>query len=157
MYVARKLRENDLEAICAFPQSEEELFYMSPKFRYPLTPDQIMSLLANRFEPTVIEDSSTGQVAAYANLYDKTEELCWLGNVICSPAHRGKGAAKLLISTMMENAKHTLSAKKLILSCHNTNTRGLAFYHKLGFNPVGMKVQTLEEKKVITIQMLKEL
>jgi len=157
MYISRSLSNNDLETICSFPQTAEELFYMSPKFQYPLNPDQIIKLLEGRYEPTVIVDTMTDNVVAYANLYDKSESRCWLGNVICSPAYRGKGAAEVLINTMIDKAKHKLGIKNLVLSCHNTNSRGLVFYDRLGFKPIGITVSIINERKFVTIQMQKEL
>lgn len=40
MYIHRNLENIDLETICTFPQNEEELYYISPRFIYPLTPDK---------------------------------------------------------------------------------------------------------------------
>ncbi len=157
MYSHRPLSHADLETICTFPQSEEELFYVSPRFVYPLTPEQILELVANRFEPTVIVEDETGNAVAYANLYDKNADECWLGNVIVSPAHRGKGAAEVLINTMMHKAKHNQEIKILKLSCHNTNTRALAFYHKHHFKPYDLKTIHMKTKGIMTIQMKRQL
>lgn len=78
MYAHRPLRDEDLQAICSFPQTPEELFYMSPRSEFPLTPDQILSLLENRFDPTVIVEESTGQVVAYANFMKMRMDRCGL-------------------------------------------------------------------------------
>lgn len=158
MYISRLLSKEDLLEICSFPQSAAELFFVSPRFRYPLTPDQILELLTNRFEPTVIIEENTGQIVAYANLYDIKDNSCWLGNVIVSPNHRGRGAADVLINTMIYKVKENYGIKKLLLSCHHTNSRGLAFYNKHQFKPYDMKVIRLEDgDKMITIQMEREL
>lgn len=42
MYFQRSLEICDLETISSFPQSQEELFFINPRFIYPLTPDQIL-------------------------------------------------------------------------------------------------------------------
>lgn len=94
MYLHRKLETRDLEAICTFPQSEEELLFMSPRFVYPLTSDQIIGLAKDRFEPTVIIDKQTEKVVAYANIY-KDEDGFWLGNVVVSPEYRGQVSKEL--------------------------------------------------------------
>lgn len=110
MYISRLLSKEDLLEICSFPQSTAELFFVSPRFRYPLTPDQILELLTNRFEP------------------------------------------------MIYKVKENYGIKKLLLSCHHTNSRGLAFYNKHQFKPYDMKVIRLEDgDKMITIQMEREL
>lgn len=159
MYLHRSLEIGDLETICLFPQSQEELFYMSPRFVYPLTPDQIMNLAKDRFEPTVILEDAKNEVVAYANIYaDELEENSfWLGNVIVSPESRGKGASQYLLNVMSEKAKNTLKTEKLKLACHSTNLRGLAFYSKSGFKPFDMKIHDIGSKKFITIHMIKNL
>lgn len=96
----------------------------------PITPEQIITMLTNRYEPTVVIEKASGQPVAYANLYDKSEDHCWLGNVIVSPDHRGKGAVEELLNAIVCKAKENHGMKKLFLSCHNTNSRGLAFYYK---------------------------
>jgi len=139
-YSHRPLRREDLQAVCSLPQNAEELYYMYPKAVYPLTPEQLEEALRTRLEATVVLHGGT--VVAYANLYtagdDPGGESCWLGNVIVAASHRGKGAARYLVETMESIAKNRLNAKRLRLVCHNTNTRGLLFYHKLGYRPFGV-------------------
>lgn len=142
MYVYRSLEDKDLKVISAFPQSEEELKYISPRFNYPLTPNQIVDLLKDRLEATVIIEQATDEVIAYANIYgyDVEESTCWLGNVIVSLKYRGQGASVYLLNVMLEKAKHDLGVKTIRLACHNTNSRGLAFYSKYGFKTYNMKI-----------------
>jgi ribosomal protein S18 acetylase RimI-like enzyme len=156
MYIHRLLSKEDLKAICSFPQTKEELLYISPRFKYPLTSDQILELLSNRFEPTIIVEEETDQIVAYANLYDIKDDTCWLGNVVVSPNHRGRGVGEILLNTMIFKAKGKYGINKLMLSCHNTNSRGLAFYHKHGFKPFDLRITLLEDnRKLITVQMEK--
>ncbi|MBW5444457.1 GNAT family N-acetyltransferase [Cohnella sp. CFH 77786] len=160
--VYRSLAPDDLEAICSFPQSAEELFYVSPKASYPLTPEQIWQTASERFHPTVVCDAESGKVAAYANLYDWNEEekSCWLGNVIVAPSWRGRGgAAEFLLQAMMEQARVKLGADRLKLYCHNPNTRALLFYIRIGFAPNG-GYKTVEHpslRKIVVIEMEKSL
>jgi len=155
----RTLSHDDLAAIAAFPESKDELFYVSPKFVYPLTSEQILALLENRIEPTVVLGGESDGVLAYANLYDKDERegICWLGNVIVSPRHRGKGVSDFLLNAMMEKAKVNHGLKKMRLFCHNTNSKGLAFYDKHGFKPVGLSISKTDSVKYIAIRMEREL
>ncbi|MNC51434.1 Mycothiol acetyltransferase [compost metagenome] len=156
----RSLIPDDLEAIGSFIRSPEELFYVSPKFHYPLTPEQILRVLENRYSPTVIVPCSNPEPLAYANLYDKDEESrsCWLGNVIVSPEHRSTGVAACLINAMMNEAKFTHGLQNLKLYCHNTNTRALLFYCKHGFNPCGHKIVFNQKgQKIAAIEMQRSL
>lgn len=133
MYTFRALLPSDLETIAAFPQNETDLFFMFPKAVYPLTPEQIEEAAKKRLKPTVV--LLDDEVVAHANLYDVDADSCWLGNVIVSPNHRGKGVSKYLIEVMQSIAKEQLKVKRLKLVCLNTNTRGLFFYTKSGFKP----------------------
>ncbi|MBD7969310.1 GNAT family N-acetyltransferase [Paenibacillus gallinarum] len=159
MYVYRSLEGKDLKAISTFPQSEEELKYISPGFNYPLTPNQIVDLSKDRLEPTVIIEQATDEVIAYANIYgyDLEKSICWLGNVIVSPKYRGQGASAYLLNVMFEKAKHHLGVRTIRLACHNTNSRGLAFYSKYGFKPYDMKITNIDDKRIISIHMSREL
>lgn len=159
MYIHRSLEDKDLKAISVFPQSEEEVKFISPRFSYPLTPNQIVDLLKDRLEPTVVLEQGTEEVVAYANIYgvDSEDSDCWLGNVIVSPKYRGLGASKYLLNVMLEKAKHILGVKTIRLACHNTNSRGLAFYSKYEFKPYDMKIINIGDKRIISIHMSREL
>ena len=65
-----------------FPQTPEELFYVSPRSEFPWTPEQVLSLLENRYDPTVIVEESRGQVVAYANFMRILINLCGLAMLL---------------------------------------------------------------------------
>lgn len=157
MYAHRTLENKDLHTICTFPQNEEELAFISPRFVYPLTSEQILQLLEDRFEPTVIIDQLTGMVVAYANLYghDAVEKTCWLGNVIVSPEYRGQGVSPYLLDVMLEKARTIFKCQEILVACHNINSRGLAFYAKHGFAPFRIKLIKNKEQQFITIHLSK--
>ncbi|MDF9842113.1 MULTISPECIES: GNAT family N-acetyltransferase [unclassified Paenibacillus] len=160
MLTYRRLEAEDLNTICTFPRDEEELYCVSPKFSYPLTPEQIMKVLEGRFNPTVIVAEDRRQPLAYANLYDKDEEqhTCWLGNVVVRPGYRGSGVASFLLESMMQQASNEHDIQTLKLYCHNINTRALLFYCKHGFTPCGSKVMTYFNRgKIVGIEMFKKL
>ena len=75
-----------------------------------------------------------------SNLYNRSGHACWLGNVIVSPGHRGRGAGEFLLHAMMHKAKENYGVRELYLSCHHANSRGLAFYHKHSFRPFELKI-----------------
>ncbi|WP_152392340.1 GNAT family N-acetyltransferase [Paenibacillus guangzhouensis] len=155
----RNLLEQDVEHICAFPQNEVESFYAAPKIRYPWLPEQMMSVAMQRRSLTVVVDAVDRPIA-YANLYDFELEAgcCWLGNVLVSPAYRGQAVASYLVEVMMNRAKDEHGCTRLKLYCHNTNTRALLLYSKLGFRPCGSKTVTNHEgQRIVAIEMEKNL
>jgi ribosomal protein S18 acetylase RimI-like enzyme len=157
IYRYRNAHDEDFAIISTFPQNSEELFYMFPKGRYPLAPDQLAETARVRKLPTVIENRD--EIAGYANLYEVTEdECCWLGNVIVKPAFRGQGAAGFMLQTMMKRAKEELNVREMRLICHNTNTKALIFYYKYGFGPFDLKrMQDSRGQEIVGIMMKKEL
>lgn len=141
MLTDRPLEEKDLEYICAFPLSAEELFSMFPKARYPLTSEQLLDAARKRRDPSVV--LVDGEVAGYGNFIEVHEsDYCSIGNLIVKPSERGKGVASYLINTFVDMAFHRYSVNYVRISCFNHNTAGLLLYYKLGFRPVD-----LEERK----------
>ncbi|WP_123040149.1 GNAT family N-acetyltransferase [Cohnella candidum] len=158
----RELKREDMDVICTFPQSMDELFYMSPRSAYPPTPEDLWQKASERRFPTVVYEAESGSVVAYANLYDWNEEdaSCWLGNVVVAPGSRGGGgAAAFLLESMIEQARVKLGAKRLRLYCHNPNTRAMLFYIKHGFAPNGgyKIVEHPHAHRVVVFEMEKSL
>jgi RimJ/RimL family protein N-acetyltransferase len=137
MFEHRPVQLNDLPIICSFPQNADELFAMFPAGKYPLTPDQLEEAIKKRWVPTVVLQN--GVVVGYANVFGLEEgRWCQLGNFIVAPDLRGSGAAAFLIEAIAMRCKNELRVPVLRLGCHNTNTRAMRFYHKLGFTPYGL-------------------
>jgi RimJ/RimL family protein N-acetyltransferase len=134
MFLHRPLEEKDIPAICEFPQSVDELFYMFPKATYPLTPHQLKEAIAHCSDSTVIE--MNGTVVGFANFSRwQFRGRCSLGNVIISPSARSRGVGRYLIGYMIDIAFDKHEAQELTASCFNHNVPGLLFYPKLGFQP----------------------
>ena len=153
MYQYRDATFADFEQIASFPQSREELFYMYPKGIYPLTAEQLAETASGRLSVTVITDSD--EIVGYSNLYDISDNgECWIGNVIVSPARRGTGVAAYLIQTMINRAAQEHNVTTVNIVCHNTNTRALFFYYRLGFIPYDLKaVEDPNHNKIAGIKM----
>ena len=134
----RPVRAEDVLAICNFPQTPEELFFMFPKGQYPLTDAQLLASIAQRSDSTVVEEN--GCVIGFANFYRfEREGVCAIGNVIVAPRARGKGVAKFLVATMVGLAVDRHQASEVQISCFNENTAGLLLYPQLGFVPFGIE------------------
>lgn len=134
----RPVAEKDLQVICGFPQGASELFYLFPKAEYPLVPSSLLDAIAQRSDSTVVELG--GEVVAFANFYRwETEGCCSIGNVIVSPAARGRGVGRYLIEQMIGLAFSKHLASEVTVSCFNQNLAGLLFYPKLGFQPYAVE------------------
>ncbi len=129
----RPVEASDLQLICTFAQSAEELFFAYPKALYPLTPAQLQQAIEQRRDSTVVE--LDGAVVAFANFYRWEDGVCCIGNVVVAPKARGKGVAQYLIEAMSSLARLKHGAAEVQISCFNSNTAGLLLYTRLGFEP----------------------
>lgn len=142
--IHRPVTEKDIQLICGFPQSEDELFFLFPKATFPLATSQMQDAIAQRSDSTVIELG--GKVVAFANFYRwETGGSCSIGNVIVSPAVRGSGVGTYLIEQMVGLAFSKHQAAEVTVSCFNQNVAGLLLYPKLGFQPYA--IEERQDKK----------
>lgn len=147
----RAVSEKDIQLICSFPQSEDELFFLFPKAEFPLAPSQLRDAIANRSDSTVVELG--GEVVAFANFYRwETGGICSIGNVIVSPAIRGGGVGRYLIEQMTNLAFSKHLASEITVSCFNQNVAGLLLYPKLGFQPYA--IEERKNKKGNTVALI---
>ena len=137
----RPVAEEDIQLICGFPQSDDELFFLFPKAEFPLAPSQLQGAIAQRSDSTVVE--LDGKVVAFANFYRwEVGGCCSIGNVIVSPVVRGRGIGRYLIEQMIALAFSKHQAAEVTVSCFNKNVAGLLLYPRLGFQPYA-----IEERK----------
>ena len=130
----RPVTAEDVKTICSFPQGVQELYFMFPKAKFPLTEAQMSTAIGQRFDSTVVE--ADGEIVGFANFYRaELQGICCIGNVIVAPSARGKGVARFIVETMIELAFERWEAKEVQLSCFNENTAGLLLYPTLGFVP----------------------
>lgn len=142
--IHRPVTEKDIQLICGFPQSEDELFFLFPKAAFPLAPSQLQDAIAQRSDATVVELGS--EVVAFANFYRwEAGGCCSIGNVIVSPAARGRGVGHYLIEKMIGLAFSKHQAAEVTVSCFNQNVAGLLLYPKLGFQPYA--IEERQDKK----------
>ena len=134
----RPVDEKDIQIICGFPQSEDELFFLFPKAEFPLSSTQLRDAIAQRSDSTVVELG--GEVIAFANFYRwESGGRCSIGNVIVSPAARGRGVGRYLIEQMLGLAFSKHQASDVTVSCFNQNIAGLLLYPQLGFQPYAVE------------------
>ncbi|MEO1254594.1 MAG: GNAT family N-acetyltransferase [Bacteroidota bacterium] len=139
--IIRQATVEDLERVMSFPQTREELFYIYPSAQFPLTVEQLKSSFEAREGNTAVE--LNGEVVAFANYISvKEKELAVIGNVIVAPMYRGQGVGKNLINYMFSNVYERYGCLAVDIPCFNTNTRGLVFYHRLGFIPYRAEEKT---------------
>ncbi len=153
----RELHEDDAPAICGFPHTDRELFYMFPSATPPLTVTQFLETAKEREDPTVV--MCHGEVAGYANFIPTPDDgICEVGNMVVSPDFRRKGVGAYLIGVMAEKARTNFNADTLRADCFNENTAALLFYRRMGFRPTDMQTrQDPDGRDTALIQMHKNI
>lgn len=134
----RPLADADIPAVCGFPRTAEELYFLFPRATWPLTPDQVRASLAQRRDPTVAV--LDGRPVGYANFASFEEgRTANIGNVSVDPSLRRRGIAEYLVRTMIDRALVHHGLPEVTLYCFNTNTPALLLYAKLGMVPVSLE------------------
>ncbi len=134
----RTLRNSDLDHICSFPQTRQELFFISPRASYPLTVTAFSAILSERHHPTVA--LLDGQLAGFASLYNvNRENHCFVGNIIVNPEFRQRKLGTAIVAEMARIAQAEYAVKSLHLSCFSHNVRALLLYSGLGFQPYSIE------------------
>ena len=133
----RALQQADVEAVCSFPQSADELFFMLPGADYPLTPEQLLETAPGSHFPTVgLLDNRLAGYAAFVEVREK--HYCAIGSLVVHPHFRRKEVATHLVNTLVRTAVDQYAVRFVRLSCFSHNQAAYALCHKLGFRPADM-------------------
>lgn len=133
----RPVRDADLPAICTFARTPEELYYLAPRARFPLSVDQLAASIAERSDSSVVCRGDA--VLGFANIYKREAGACWVGNVAVAHEARRQGVAGFLMQQMAQLARERHGAGELRVSCFNPNTAALRLYAHLGYTPFALE------------------
>ena len=126
--------------------SQEELFLIYPSAVWPFDLSQLIDLSDKRFELTVMLESEI--VIGFANLYRSlSEDKVFIGNVVVSKAHRGKGAGRQLVRHMCGRVFEKY-ASEAHLTVFNQNTPALILYSTLGFRPYDLELRQMPNSEL---------
>lgn len=130
----RSATEDDYPVICKLVKNRNELLWVYPAGRYPLTVSQLKELARNRSELTVaVED---GSIIGFADFYDLVPgKSVFIGNVIVERKRRGKGIGKALITALLDKAFGEYDLPEVRISVFSENSPALILYNRLGFVP----------------------
>ena len=157
MHEIREATEKHFEGVCGLIDSEEELFWVYPNGKYPLTVSQVVKLSKERNELTVAVDDN--EVIGFANLYNfKPNKVAFIGNVVIDKRHRGKGLGKEIISYMLGKATEKYNLPEVRISVFSDNVPALLLYSTFGFfpyeieerkNPKGVRAALIHMRKML--------
>lgn len=130
----RPMLDDDIPAVCGFPQSAEELFFAWHGAEWPLTPGQMRRLLELRVDPTTV--LLGGRPVGFAALGSFCPGVsCGLGSVFVSPDYRSHGVGRYLLRVMLDRALLHHRLPHMDIYCYAHNTRGLLLYAGAGVRP----------------------
>lgn len=130
----------DYPAICDLVPDEDELFFVYPRGRFPLTVAQVEGLARVRCDLTVAVEA--GKVVGLANLYDLVPGAsAFVGNVVIARDRRGQGLGQRLVNHMLDLVleRYGLPEARIAVFCINTPALGL--YVALGFKPYDIELR----------------
>jgi ribosomal protein S18 acetylase RimI-like enzyme len=131
---------DDYPAICTLVPTEDELFLVYPRGRFPLTAEQLRELAATRQALTVAVDGA--QVIGFANLYDLVpNESAFIGNVVIAGDRRREGLGRRLVQHMLNIAGRDCHLPEVRISVFCHNAPALMLYAGLGFEPYALDVR----------------
>ncbi len=160
----RPARPEDAEEMARwFADLADLASWGGPDVRYPLTPDQLASWIAEgqneqpRLCFTAIDDDDrpTGHVEF---LHDPPKRWARLGRFAIAPELRGKGFGRALFDRSLEIAYRDLDVEHLVLAVMPTNERARQLYLQSGFRDEGTWPGTCKvdgQPYVMTIMGLK--
>lgn len=136
----RSIVEDDFQAVCELIPSEEELFLVYDRGKFPLTVAEVAKLVERRMDPIVMV--CRGAVVGFACYYNYQEgRSVFIGNIVIDRSVRGQGLGKRIVTYMIDRAFSLLNLQSVRLHVYNRNLPALLVYNGLGFQPYAMKVQ----------------
>lgn len=119
----------------------------------PWSPETFMAALEHPGAAILLAHGEDGAVMGYAVLSAVLDEGS-LDNIAVAPAHRRRGVADALLSTLTGFGRENLSA--LMLEVRASNAPAIALYEKHGFVPVGRRKNYYSAPKEDAILMTLE-
>lgn len=137
----REATTQDFEAIVRLVPTQNELFFVYPKGKYPFSVDQLHSLAESRKELTVAVNREG--VIGFANLYDvELNKWAFVGNVVVAREFRSQGIGRLMVSHMIQKAFEQYGVSEVRISVFNNNTPALLLYAGMNFRPYAVEKRT---------------
>ncbi|MCG7981938.1 MAG: GNAT family N-acetyltransferase [Candidatus Thiodiazotropha lotti] len=129
------------EAIISLIKSPQELFLIYPAAVWPFDGAQLEQLARERSDLTVVLDSDL--VIGFADLYSNLSgSKRFIGNVVVSQDHRGKGVGRKLVRYMCDRVFERY-ADEVHITVFNHNLPALTLYGSLGFKPYELELRNM--------------
>lgn len=134
----RNFKDEDIDKLISWVTDEKFLLTWSgPKYKYPLTKEQVKEDVKeeNKKVYTAV-DSTSGEVVGHIELHsiDKENKTAVIGRVLIgNTKNRGKGMGKNMIKALLQKCFSEFGLKKVFLVVFDYNDSAIACYKKAGF------------------------
>ena len=138
----------DIDQLIAWvPSADFLLQFAGPRFRYPLTREQLEGFLERSsgaeslHMPFAAMDAATRETIGHIQLVsiDRPNRSVTIGRVLVGPAElRGRGVGRQMVSTALRIAFEELDMHRVDLGVFDFNTSAIACYERVGFRREGV-------------------
>ena len=138
----------DIDQLIAWvPSADFLLQFAGPRFRYPLTREQLEGFLERSsgaeslHMPFAAMDAATRETIGHIQLVsiDRPNRSVTIGRVLVGPAElRGRGVGRQMVSAALRIAFEELNMHRVDLGVFDFNTSAIACYERVGFRREGV-------------------
>ncbi len=148
----REATPKDFSGVAKLVKNRQELLYIYPSGKFPLTPAQIKELYEARRDFTVLTQKD--KIIGFANLYDYLENrFVFVGNVVIDEAYRGCGKGKKLISHMINLAEKKYLLPEVRISVFADNADALYLYLDFGFEIYAKEIRNYQNRDLLLLHL----
>lgn len=124
----------------------QELFWVAPRTRSPLTPEKVIAWSADRDYPRVVTEHPVVAPLAYGELHymPGSRSHVWLGHLLVAPACRGRGVGQVLTRLLLAEAFERLRARRASLVVFPDNVAAIHCYVRAGMIYAGDQTRFFE-------------
>ena len=123
------------QTIARWIQTTQQLRWLAPSTRPPLTAEKILAWKKSGGDAFVLVKGGDGSPLGYGeiNPMRRGGEHVWLGHVIVRPDRRGRGMGSILLRALLAEAFEQRNATRVALIVYPDNLPALRCYRRAGF------------------------
>lgn len=137
------------DRVLSWVTTPQEMYWLAPKTRPPLTARDVMSWQAPGHQPFMLLRATPGVPVGYGELNALTgvPHSYWLGHLLVDPAQRGCGYGVALTRRLLERAFVHAGATRVTLVVFPENAAAVHCYERAGLRRDGYEAHYFEVYK----------
>ncbi len=124
--------------IAGWVVSEEELRWVAPSTRAPLTAAKVAAWKKPSGEAFTLNRAANGEPIGYGEVNPMRADTdhYWLGHIVVRPDKRGRGSGRALVEALLGHVFGKFCAKRVSLVVFPDNVAAIDCYRRVGFKIV---------------------